>query len=101
MSTCLLWGLTPLAAGILAVRLTVVDDTLAEAEEVEVSKGVEAWVEGQGTSAGVLGERYCDAEEQEEEGRPLGPAQAFYRPCYCFLYRCLQTVLLQCWKSSP
>lgn len=52
----------------MAVWQTVVDETLAEAEEVEVSKGAEAWGEGRERSAGVPGERYCDAEEQEEEG---------------------------------
>lgn len=69
--------------------LIVVEETLGEVEEVEVSKVVEAWGEGQERSTGVLGERYCDAEEQEEEGHLLGPGQAFYRPCKCFLYPCL------------
>lgn len=71
------------------VGLTVVDETLVEAEEVEVSKGAEAWGEGQERSAGVSDERYYDAEEQEEEGHLLGPAQAFYYPCNCFLGLCL------------
>lgn len=48
------------------VGQTLVDETLAEAEKV--SKGAEAWGEGQERSAGVPGERYCDAKEQEEEG---------------------------------
>lgn len=84
----------------MVVWLIVVDDTLAKAEEVEVSKGAEAWGEGRERSSGVLGERHYDAEEQEEEGHLLDPAQAFYRPCKSFLYPSLQMVQLQCWKSS-
>lgn len=57
---------------------TVEDETLAEAEEV--STGAEAWREGKQRSAGVSGERYCDAEEQGEVGHLLGPAQVFYHP---------------------
>lgn len=78
------------------VGLTVVDETLAEAVEVEVSKGTEARGEGQERSAGVLGQRCCDAEEQEEGGHLLDPAQAFYRPCKCFHFLCLSTGRLQC-----
>lgn len=89
MCTCLLWGLTPLAVGIVVEGLIVVDETLAEAEEVAVSKRAKAWGEGQGRSARVSAERYCDAEEQEEEGHLLGSAQGFYRPCKCVHYWCL------------
>lgn len=101
MSTCLLWGYTPLAAGIVMILLTVVNKTLAEAEEVEVSMGAEAWGEGQERSAGVFGERYYDVKEQGEEGHLLGPAQAVYHPYNCLVYLCLKTVMLQCWKNSP
>lgn len=67
------------------------NESLAEVEVVEVSKGAEAWGGGRERSTGVPGERYCDAEKQKEEGHLLGPAQAFYRPCECFLGLCLWT----------
>lgn len=62
----------------MVLGITVEEETLAEAEEV--STGAEAWREGKQRSAGLLGERYCDAEEQGEVGHLLGPAQAFCHP---------------------